>query len=84
MIMTTKVTESKFNTVLKSMSKEDKATVMKGLCETWKLFKEHIGEDDWMDAVMDDNVLRVLFFMSSLASEAYIVEMKKKLNLCNN
>ena len=75
-----KTKETVFETILKRMSLDEKATVMHNLYEVEKLFKEYVEADGgkWIDVMCDDEALRNIFIGSSLASQLWFNQHKEQ------
>ena len=73
--------ETKFESILKSMNTEDKATVMRNLYEVEQLFKQYSGAEDfhaWLDVFSSDEALRNLWICTNIASQEWFNNTKRE------
>ena len=70
---------TKFETVLASMSLEDKHEVFTALVKVNDLFKEQVEEsgEKWLDFMCGDEPLRNIFICSSIAAQMWLKDYRK-------
>lgn len=70
---------TKFEKILKTMSVDEKSQVMRHLNELENMFKSKVVEnnENWFDAIGEDEVLRNIFICSCIASNEWFVAYKR-------
>lgn len=70
-----------FESILKSMNSEDKATVMRNLYEVEQLFKQYSGAEDfhaWLEVFSSDEALRNIRICANIASQEWFNKTKRE------